>query len=131
MCVKHAPHIDMIDTLNIEHEVGKAGHRPKTKAGQIQFMRVTRRACRGVMPYVNKGPLKRVDKSRSGQISAFSQIMINNFADIAMSQLPGNNLPWLHKYLSLFIYCAHSMAQRIKISDAGGHTRLRGCPRKQ
>src|SRR5688572_13462366 len=40
--VKHAPNIDVVSALEIEHEIGIAAQRPKAQAGKVELASISR-----------------------------------------------------------------------------------------
>ena len=90
-CVQHAPRINVIWALDIEHEVGKSCQQPGPQSRQIEFMAVAWRTGRRMATDVGVGLLQRVKKSQRSLLSAFVQVVLNGVFDVPVGQRPGND----------------------------------------
>lgn len=48
LSVQDTPHVDVVDALDVEDQVGMARHRHAAQTGQVQFERVARRPAGGM-----------------------------------------------------------------------------------
>ena len=86
--MQHAPDIDMVLMLNIEHHVRVSTKRPGPEIGQAQLECVARGSDPGVSLYSSKCPPQLIDESQRCHFRAFAKVKIDGLVDIPVSAGP-------------------------------------------
>lgn len=76
LAMQHAPDIDVVSPLDIEHQIGITLNRPAPEAWQVQLITIAHRAGGGMTSDVQEGPLQHIDKRQCGQLGPLVQIGI-------------------------------------------------------
>ncbi len=88
--VKDAPDVDMAFAVQVKYKMRIPPHRPEPKAGQIQFMGITRRTARRMGRYMFVGALQLPDKAEGNLFARLIKITINGLLNIQIG-LPTRN----------------------------------------
>lgn len=96
LAVQHAPDINVLWTLDVEHEAWKVIERPEMEAGEIQFVSVARRSGSRMVSDVQIALLQSVNKAQRCVSSIFAKVVGNGFIDVPVGKLTRND--WLGRH---------------------------------
>ena len=85
--VKHAPDVDVVDTLSVEHEIGIILRRPTAQSRDGELVRVTGRPDRGTFGDRPIGGLKRVDEAKRDVRARLAEVEVNRRFDVSTGEL--------------------------------------------
>ena len=80
--MQHAPDVDVIGMLDVEHEVRVVRQGPGAQTRQVQVMCVASRSRRGMSPDVAVRLLERVDEAERGGFRAFVEVVRDRVVDV-------------------------------------------------
>src|SRR5574337_1498075 len=100
LVMQHAPNVDVIGALDVEHEVRVAWQWPGAQPGQVEFVGVTRRARCRMASDVPVGLLQRIDEAKGHGLIGFSQIVGNGLINIPVGLLTRDDRFALHALAS-------------------------------
>src|SRR5690606_25068674 len=91
LAVQHPPDINVLRTLDVEHELRIAHKRPETQAGQVQLMGVAGRPSSRMVSDVRISLLQGVNEAERSLFSTFTEIVGNRVVDVPVGQFAGND----------------------------------------
>ena len=94
--MQEAPDIDVIISLDVEGQIGKAPHRPATDPRQLEFESITRRSTFRVTCYVPESLFDGIDEAQCNQFTRFLEIMIDAFQDVPLGPASQDDRPGTH-----------------------------------
>ena len=96
LAVQHAPDIDVLRALDVEHKVGIACTRRETQAGQIQFVGVARRSGSRMATDVRIGLLDGINEAERCLLSVFAEVLGNRVINVPVGQF--TRYHWLGRH---------------------------------
>ena len=96
LTMAHAPDIDVVCSVDVEHQMGIAGQRPAAQAGQVQLVRAAQGASARVATDAGIGLLQRVDEAEGCLLCIFIQAVSNGFFNVPVGLLTRDHWLGLH-----------------------------------
>lgn len=94
--MQYTPDIDMVRTLNVEHEVWIARQRPCAQTRQVEFMGVAWRTCGRVATDVPVSLLQRIDEAHCHGFARLTQVVGDGLVHIPICLLTRDDWLGLH-----------------------------------
>ncbi len=89
--MQDTPDVDLIRTLKVKHQIGISFATPKSKPGQIQFMRIAQRSGARLALNVAVSLFERIDE-RQNVFRRILQVVIDGFLNILVRPLAANDV---------------------------------------
>lgn len=100
--MQYAPDINLLRTLDIKNQIGETFTRSESQAGQVEFVRITRRTDSRALLNLTVGLLQRINKFQCN-FWRMLQIVLNRAFNIRICPLMANKLFHLLEFKRLLI----------------------------
>ena len=91
LAMEDAPDVDVVRTIQIEDEIGKALQRPKAQLRQLKLVGVPKGTRCGVSRQVVKGFLQRANKRQRRRFTGFPAIVVDGIVNVGQCAATRDN----------------------------------------